>query len=100
MVKRFKAYCAFYRNFFFVSFLITVVCLFILLRSEFSLMPALFWFKMATMAVVYYVTHINKQREFFYYQNIGISGIFLWVSTLATDMFLFLFLSCLIYFNV
>lgn len=99
MVRKLKAYFTFYRSFFFVSFLITVICLFILIKSEFKLMPALFWLKSTTLAIIYYVTHINKQREFFYYQNLGISRIFLWVSTLGTDMFLFLLLSYLLYLN-
>lgn len=51
-----------------------------------------------TMALIYYFININKKKEYYYYQNLGISKTLLWAASLTFDFILFIFLLILTYF--
>lgn len=53
---------------------------------------ALIWFKIITLALIFFFINNYKQNEFYYYQNLGISKLFLWVSAMAIDIIFFLLL--------
>jgi hypothetical protein len=52
----------------------------------------LFWFKIATLGLTFYYINGYKNREYYYYQNLGVSRLLLWASTIVFDFALFLFL--------
>jgi hypothetical protein len=58
---------------------------------------SVFWFKIMTLGLVYYFVKHNKAKQLYYYLNAGVSPVVLWVSTLAFDFFLFIFLLVLVY---
>ncbi len=87
----------FYKNFFLLSFLITLVCLAVIVKSEFSFFQIMFWFKLGVNAMIYYFISDYKQKEFYYYQNLGVSRTVLWASTAIIDMTVFLGSCLLIY---
>lgn len=52
----------------------------------------LFWFKVLTLALTWYVIDQNKKKEYYYYFNLGLSKFLLWSVTLSVDFSLFLIL--------
>lgn len=50
---------------------------------------AVFWFKIATLVLMYYSINNYKRKEFYYYRNLGVSKKILWISTLSLDIVLF-----------
>ena len=58
----------------------------------------LFWFKILTLGLTVLFINSYKRKEFYYFRNLGISKIVLWVSTILFDLFLFLsFLALTLY---
>jgi hypothetical protein len=82
----------FYRSFFLLNTLITLVCLFLFREYGFSIFFILFWLKLASLALVFFYIRSYKQKEFYYYQNLGLSRQFLWTTTILFDFALYLFL--------
>ena len=82
----------FYRSFIFSSLLITTACVSAFWKYGFSIYTAVFWFKIATLGLTYYFINSYKAKEYFYYQNLGVSKALLWIVTLTFDFAVFLLL--------
>jgi hypothetical protein len=95
--KKIRVYLIFYRSFIFLSLSLNVVCLTLFHKYSFSIFTALFWFRMATIAITYYFINGNKKKEYYYYLNLGISKNQLWATVISFDFLLFLFLLILTY---
>ena len=89
-LKTLRLILTFYRSFFLATSLITIACISIFWKYGISTFTALFWFKMVTLALVYYFIRTTKTKEFYYYQNLGVSKVLLWTSTLTFDVVIFL----------
>jgi hypothetical protein len=50
----------------------------------------LFWFKIFTLAITVYTINIYKKNEFYYYKNLGISKLKLWIPIITFDFLFFL----------
>ncbi len=87
----------FYKNFFILSFFITLICLAVIAKSQFSFFSYMFWFKLGTNAMIYYFISDYKHKEFYYFQNLGVSRTLLWTSTAVIDATFFLGSCLLIY---
>ena len=87
----------FYRSFFVASTLITIACLALFWKYGFSIFAGLVWFKIATLALICYFINGRKQKEYYYYHNLGLSTIFLWTTTLVFDLVLFVSLIIQLY---
>jgi hypothetical protein len=81
----------FYRSYFFASFLITLAFSYLFWLYGFSIFATLFWGKIITLFIIYNFIRSYKNKEFYYYQNLGLSKKVLWTSTLIFDMLLYLF---------
>jgi hypothetical protein len=82
----------FYRSFFLLNTLITLVCLFLFREYGFSIFFMLFWLKLTSLALVFFYIRSYKHKEFYYYQNLGLSRGLLWTTTFLFDFGLYLFL--------
>ncbi|KQC00290.1 hypothetical protein [Pedobacter sp. Hv1] len=91
MAKIIRSLCTFYHNFFLVGFILSFCCgyAYQFYGCNYKTLPFLFWFKVITMAIIWYAVTTNKRKEFFYYQNLGISKTLLWMVTLGIDFILF-----------
>jgi hypothetical protein len=89
-IKGIRLVLTFYRSFFLATSLITMSCIWIFWKNGISSFAPLFWFKIITLAVVYYFIREFKTKEFYYYQNLGVSKALLWASTLGFDFMIFL----------
>jgi hypothetical protein len=80
----------FYKGFFFFSFLITLACAFLYWEYGPHILKVLFWLKTATLYLTFYFIRSYRQKEFYYYRNLGIRDAVLWGVTLGADAFLFI----------
>ena len=91
-LKTIRLIWTFYKSFLLFSVIITICCLRLFWAYGFSIFVVLFWFKIATFGVTFYFINDYKQKEYYYYQNLGISKGMLWLSTLIFDFAMFIFL--------
>ena len=75
-----------------LSFLITATCLVLFWEYGFGVFSTLFWFKIGTLGLTFYFINNYKNKEYYYYQNLGVSKVLLWSATLSFDFALFIFL--------
>ena len=83
---------SFYKSFLLLSLVITTCCLSIFWKYGFSAFIVLFWLKIITLGLTYYFINSYKNKEYYYYQNLGVSKVLLWTVTLTFDFALFIFL--------
>ena len=50
----------------------------------------LFWFKIFTLGLIFYYINSYKKKELYYYKNLGISKLKLWLPILIFDFLIFL----------
>lgn len=91
-IKKIRLIIYFYRSFWLASTLITLACLGLFWEYGFSIFSTLLWFKLATLFLIYRFIKSYKAREFYYYQNLGVSKLLLWGVTLSFDLFVYLVL--------
>jgi len=91
MAKIIRSLYTFYLNHFLIGFILSFCCAYIynVYGCNYKTLPFLFWFKVITMSIIWYAVKTNKRKEFFYYQNLGISKTLLWTVTLGIDFILF-----------
>ena len=80
---------SFYKSYVIASSLISVSSAFILSSYGVNTLASLFWFKVITTTFIAFYINGYKRREFYYYQNLGISPSYLWTCSLMLDMVLF-----------
>src|SRR6187402_903514 len=97
VLKTIRLLYTFYRGFLLTSFIITSCCLFLFWRYGLGLFVVLFWFKIITLLLTFYFINDYTKKEYYYYQNLGISKAFLWTTPLIFDFSIFLFLIIQIY---
>lgn len=97
LVKTIRLLLTFYRNFLLLSVIITAFCLRAFWIYGFASFSGIFWCKVVSLGLTYYFININKKNEYYYYQNLGIGKVLLWVATISLDFILFLLLIMLIY---
>ena len=100
IMKTLRLILTFYKSFAFLSFLITFICLGLLYAGYKAtkgiyFIQEYFWFKVFTLAIIVYFMNIYKKNEFYYYKNLGISKLQLWIPILIFD-FLFFLISMII----
>jgi len=91
-IKTIKLIWTFYKSFLLASSVITVCCLSLFLKYGFSIFGGLLWFKITTLGLIFYFINGYKSKEYYYYQNLGVSKFLLWATTLIFDFALFIFL--------
>lgn len=97
-MKTIRLILTFYKSFAFLSFTITFVSLGLIYgfgKNGIYMIQIFFWFKIFTLAVIVYSTNVYKKNEIYYYKNLGLSRLKLWIPTLTFD-FLFFLISIII----
>jgi hypothetical protein len=87
----------FYRSYAAFSFIITLSCSQILWINGLKAFVFIFWFKIITLALTAYYINSYKKKEFFYFQNLGLSRLRLWSVTLSLDILLYIAMLTLTY---
>jgi hypothetical protein len=89
-MRTLRAILSFYSSFAFVGFLLTAACLGTLYSTGLAMFTLLFWLKVGTMWIIYYFTDNIKRKEYYYYDNLGISKSTLWIPALVLDFIVFM----------
>lgn len=92
IIKTIRLISTFYKGFLLSSLLITACCLGISWEYGYSVFPELFWFKIATLGLTLYFINSYKHKEYYYYQNLGVSRLLLWAVTFIFDFSIFILL--------
>lgn len=87
--KALRLVLTFYASFFPAAFLISLACTGLFMYLGMSSLTVLIWFKVFTVAIIAGYISNYKHKEFLYYQNLGISKIFLWTCTLTSELLIF-----------
>lgn len=90
--KSFRLLMTFYGSFFAATLVISIACAALFAYLGLPALTVIIWFKVATLGIVGYYISIYKQKEFLYYQNLGISKSFLWSGTMVLEFLMFSFL--------
>lgn len=64
--------------------------------NESSVISTLFWFKVLTSGLFYYYVNTYKANEYYYYKNLGLSKLQLWISSITIDFIIFFVLLAII----
>ncbi len=91
-MKTIRLLYTFYKTFLYASLLITAVCIYYIYILGMEFFAPFFWGKIITQGVIFYFISAYKKKEFYYYQNLGVSKKMLWISTLLFDTILFIVL--------
>jgi hypothetical protein len=67
---------------------IIYICLLFLEFGTGILLP-LHWLKLSATAIIFFYIRTYKNKEFYYYQNLGLSKTFLWSLTISLDLALY-----------
>jgi len=97
LLKTVRLIWTFYSSFIFLSILITLCSLALFWQYGLSIFVVLFWFKIATLGLTFYFINKYKDKEYYYYQNLGVSKFLLWTTTLVFDFTFFIFLIIQVY---
>ena len=89
-MRTLRAILSFYSSFAFLGFLLTAACLGTIFTTGIAMFTLLFWFKIGTIWLIYYFTDSYKRKEYYYYDNMGISKRTLWIPALAFDFTVFM----------
>ncbi len=87
--KTLRLLLTFYSGFFPATFLISLACTGLFMYLGMASLTVLIWFKVFTLGIIIYYISNYKYKEFLYYQNLGISKIFLWACTLSAELLVF-----------
>lgn len=92
-MHKLKLIARFYRGLFLANSLITLSCLYLLQLygpHAAEILGILFWYKVISIIVVFYVSIYYKKNELYYYQNLGIRQLQLIIITSIFDFMLWL----------
>jgi hypothetical protein len=87
----------FYKSFFVFNFLVTLTSVVLFWEYGPPILKVLFWLKIATLYLTFYFIREYRQKEFYYYRNLGVRDTVLWGLTLGFDGCLFIFFLILTY---
>jgi hypothetical protein len=99
-MRTLKLITRFYSGIFLANFLVTLGCVYLMWlfnAHAIEIMGVLFWFKIITIAIMFYGSIYYKKNELYYYQNLGVSKIMLGISTSVFDFLLWLSLIIIVY---
>lgn len=96
-IRKIRLLFTFFQYFIWVSIFIDAACMYFLWRNGIEAYKLLFWLKLLSMGVSFYLVNEYKKQEYFYFYNFGLSKKTLWITTLAFDLLLFFGLMILAY---
>jgi hypothetical protein len=89
---------AFYSYFWIPSVVINLLFAMAYLRDGYQAVIPAFWTKLLLNAITVYVTHTFRNKEFYYYRNLGFANTVLWTGAFIIDFLLFFFSIFILHF--
>lgn len=87
----------FYKKFFVLSVIIDICGVAIFWKYGYSTFSPLLFLKLITLGITFYGLNAYKYKEYYYYQNLGMSIKLLWTILLSFDLLLFILLITQLY---
>jgi len=87
-MRSLKLITRFYTGIFLANFLVTLSCIYLLRHfghSAQKILGLLFWYKIITIAGLFYTSVYYRKNELYYYQNLGVSKLQLGIATSLFD---------------
>lgn len=81
----------FYNSFFVSTLVLTASCAYMCMVLGPGALTLITWFKIITSGIIIYYINNYKNKEFYYYQNLGLSKKILWSSTMTVDFLIYIF---------
>jgi hypothetical protein len=88
-MKTLRLVLLFYKYFAFFSLLITGISVWLVNTNGWAAFSAVFWMKITTTGLIFWVVSGIKEKEFYYFQNLGLSRMRLWLYALGLDLGIF-----------
>ena len=88
--RKLRLLFTFYQNFSIPALLISVLCAFAFYKLGIPFLTSLIWFKLITLSLFLYFVNNYKRKEYYYYQNLGISKNALIGWTVTAHLFIFI----------
>ncbi len=92
MFKKMRLILNFYKSYALISIGASAFCLFIIYINGLNTITALFWFKILMYGLIYFFINSYKNKELYYYKNLGASKKIMWISSLTLDFLIFVLL--------
>jgi len=89
-IKTLRLMFTFYMSYFTTAFVLTLASAYMLFKLGAEAFTLIFWFKMVSYGIIIYYINNYKSKEFYYYQNLGIPKLTLWIGTLTFDFIIFI----------
>src|SRR5690554_711454 len=89
LLKRLRLLSTFYQSFFVATFLMSLVCAYLFHYYGVNVLKILILFKVFTTLIAVLYINNYKHPYFLYFQNLGLSKYFLWISTMLIEFILF-----------
>ena len=92
LISTIRIIFTFYKSFFLLNMVTTLVCLFLFWEYGWSIFFQLLMLKTIVLGLSCYFIKTYKKKEFIYYNNLGLPEILLWASTLSFDLIVYFLL--------
>ncbi len=89
--KKIPLFIAFYRTYFIAATIISICGISVLVKYGLSAFGVIFWFKILSYIPIYMLVNELQSRKYYYYLNLGVSKLLLWIITLLMDISIFIF---------
>jgi hypothetical protein len=89
--KKISLSITFYRNYFIASTIISICSISALFKYGLNTFGIIFWFKILSYVPIYMLVNELQSRKYYYYLNLGVSKLLLWIITLLMDISIFFF---------
>jgi hypothetical protein len=91
-MKTIRLVLIFYKYFAFLSLFLTGISVWVVTSNGWEAFSAVFWMKIITTGIIFWFISASKEKEFYYFQNLGLSKMRLWMYALGLDLGIFILL--------
>ena len=89
-IKTLRILWTFYNSFIVTTLVLTGSCIYMFSVLGPGALMLITWFKIITSGIIVYYINNYKNKEFYYYQNLGLSKKQLWGSTMTVDFLIYI----------
>jgi len=88
----------FYSSYFIASLIISLICASMVFTAGLNSLSGVLLIKAVSLIIIYFYITAYKRKEYYYYQNLGLSKNRIWTLSIFADTLLFIMLMIIIAF--
>lgn len=89
-IKTLRILWTFYNSYIVSTVVLSAICVYMFTKLGPGALTLITWFKIFTSGIIIYYINNYKNKEFYYYQSLGLSKKQLWGSTMTIDFLLYI----------